>query len=90
MGNKVVLIVKSWLLVCAKFYCLIYVTFWKGEVISLRGLACEGVLTALCHSGVSQQGRHRDCQGSALPSHQDALQGLREAVGNREKWEAVN
>lgn len=85
MGNKVVLIVKLWLLVWAKFYCLIYVTFWKGEVISLRGHACEGALT-----GVSQQGRRRDCQGSALPSHQDALQGLREAVGNREKWEAVN
>lgn len=50
MGNKVVLIVKSWLLVCAKFYCLIYVTFWKGEVISLRGLACEEALTALCSS----------------------------------------
>lgn len=74
-----VLIVKSWLLVWAKFYCLIYVTFWKGEVNSLRGLACEEALTALCNS---QAGRG---QGD-----QDALQGLHGAVGSREKWKAVN
>lgn len=66
MVNKVVLVVKSWLLGWAKSYCLIYVTFRKGEVASFRGLACEEVL--LCATITShKQGRFSDDQSSALP-----------------------
>lgn len=88
MGNKAVLIVKSWLLGWAKSYCLIYVTFWKDEVISFRD-ACEEAL--LCATVTShKQRRFSHCQSSALPSRLDAPQSLHETAYTRKKWKAVN